>query len=72
MKINVKAMPGAKKAFVKKIDDSSFQVAVKELPTQGQANDAVIDALADFLKIGSSRVKIISGWSSRQKIIEIS
>lgn len=71
MKIFVKAKPNAKKERVEKINDANFAVFVKEPPIKGKANEAIIKALADFMGIASSRLKIISGTASRQKIIEI-
>ena len=71
MKIFIKAKPNSKKEFVEKISDTNFVVAVKEPPIKGKANQAIIKALADFIGIAPSRLKIISGAVSRQKIIEI-
>ena len=71
MKINVKAKPSAREEKVEKIDDQNFVVSVVEPPEKGKANEAIRNALAVYFKIGSSRVKIFSGYSSRNKIIEI-
>jgi hypothetical protein len=71
MKINVKAKPSSREEKVEKIDDQNFIVSVKEPPEKGKANEAIRNALAIYFKTGSSRVKIVSGYSSRNKIIEI-
>ena len=71
MKINVKAKPSAKEEKVEKIDEQNYIVSVKEPPIKGKANEAIKNALAVYFKTGSSRVKIVSGYSSRNKIIEI-
>jgi uncharacterized protein YggU (UPF0235/DUF167 family) len=71
MKIFVKAKPSAREEKVEKIDDNNFVVSVKELPEKGKANEAIRNALAVYFKIASARVKIVSGYSSRNKIIEI-
>ena len=71
MKINVKAKPNSKIEKIEKIDDNNFVVSVKEPPEKGKANEAIRNALAVYFKTGSSCVKIISGYSSRNKIIEI-
>lgn len=71
MKINIKAKPNAKEEKVEKIDDSNYVVSVKEPPIKGKANEAIRNALAVYFKTSSSRVKIVSGYSSRNKIIEI-
>jgi hypothetical protein len=71
MKIYIKVKPKSKKEFVKKIDDTHYVVAVSEPPTEGKANNAVIEALAEFFQTPKSQIFIISGKSSRQKIVEI-
>jgi hypothetical protein len=71
MKISVKAKPNSKEEKVEKIDDENYIVSVKEPPIKGKANEAIRNALAVYFKTSSSRVKIVSGFSSRNKIIEI-
>ena len=71
MKINVKAKPNAREEKVEKIDESNFVVSVKEKPEKSKANVAIRNALAVYFKIASARVKIVGGYSSRNKIIEI-
>ena len=71
MKINVKAKPNAREEKVEKIDENNFVVSVKEPPEKGKANDAIRNALAVYFKTASARVKIVSGYSSRNKVVEI-
>jgi uncharacterized protein len=71
MKIFITAKPNAKEVKVEKIDDTHFAVAVKEPPRQGMANMAIAKALADYLGVVPSRVRLLSGFSSRQKVFEI-
>lgn len=71
MKIFVKVKIKAKKEFVKKIDDTRYIVSVKEPPVQGKANQAIIEALAEYFGISKSNIKIVSGFTSKQKIIEV-
>ena len=71
MKINVKAKPSSREEKVEKIDENNFVVSVKEPPEKGKANEAIRNALAVYFKTASARVKIVSGYSSRNKIIEI-
>ena len=71
MKIFVKAKPNAKEELVEKIDSAHFAVSVKEPPVQGRANQAIVKALAEFFGISASRVTIISGHTSRSKLIDI-
>jgi len=71
MKINVKAKPSSREKKVEKIDEQNYIVSVTEPPVKGKANEAIRNALAVYFKTASSRVKIVSGFSSRNKIIEI-
>ncbi len=71
MKIFVKAKPSAKEEFIKKIDGINFVVAVKEPPRKGKANKAIIKALAEYFNIAPSAVRLVSGFSAKQKVFEI-
>ena len=72
MKIFVKAKPYAKQKEIVKIDDTHFVVSVKEPPIKGRANQAIIKALAKYFDCEKENVKIVSGYTSRQKIVGIS
>ena len=71
MKIFVKAKPNSKEEKVERIDENHYIISVKELPVRGKANESIRNALAIYFKTSSSRVKIASGYNSRNKIIEI-
>lgn len=72
MRIFVKAKPGAKKSSVEKVDGSHFIVSTPARPQQGKANQAVAKLLAGYFDIAPSRVRIVSGGSSKLKVFEIS
>lgn len=71
MKIQVKAKPGSREEKVEKLEDGSFVVWVKELPIQGKANIAILKVLATYFKVSPSEVRLVSGFSSKQKVFEI-
>lgn len=71
MKIFVKAKPGAKEERVEKIDDTHFAVKVKEPPIGGRANAAIIEVLARYFNVERNRARLVSGQTSRNKIVEI-
>jgi hypothetical protein len=71
MKISVKAKPNSREEKVEKIGENDFIVSVKERPEKGKANEAIRNALAVYFKVASSRIKIVSGYASRNKIVEI-
>ena len=85
MKINVKAKPAAREERVdpptlelwqarkdsNPDGDNSITVWVKEPPVQGRANAAIARALAEYFEVSNSQVRLVSGFSSRQKVFEI-
>ena len=71
MKISVFAKPKSSKEFIEKTDEKNFVVAVRESATDGRANMAICKALAKYFKVSFSQVMIVSGATSRHKIIEI-
>jgi hypothetical protein len=71
MKIFVKVKPGAKEERVEKIDDINFKVQVTQPPEKGKANLAVIKALAEYFNLNRSSIQIVSGSTSKLKVIEI-
>lgn len=71
MKIFIKVKTGAKVESVKQVDSTHFVVAVSARPEKGKANEAVLKALCEYLKIPFWRFCITSGHTSKEKIIEI-
>lgn len=71
MKILVKAKPQAYEEKVEKIDDTHFVVHVKEPPVNGLANKGIAKVLAEYFKVSQSRVKVVKGFTSKQKVVEI-
>jgi uncharacterized protein (TIGR00251 family) len=71
MRITVLAKPAARVPSIATDDGRRFTVAVTEPPREGRANAAIIRAVAEHFEVAPSRVHIVSGWSSRNKILEI-
>ena len=71
MRIFVKEKPNAKETIVRRIDETHFEVSVKEPPVQGRANEAIVGALAGYFNISLSQIQMVSGWSSRNKIFDV-
>ncbi len=71
MKIFIRAKASAKKDEVVRIDSTHFRVSVKDPPVDGRANKAIERAVADYLDIPPSRVKVISGQASKQKVVNV-
>lgn len=71
MRVYVTAKPRAKRKGLEKIDETHFAVAVKEPARDGRANAAIAKALAKHFNVSPSRVRLVSGLSSRRKLFEI-
>ncbi len=71
MRIFIKVKTNSAKPGIEKMDENNFVVRVKESPIKGMANEAVMNALAEYFKAANWRVKIIGGITSKNKIVEI-
>ena len=49
----------------------AYIVSVKERPIEGRANEAIIKLLAEHFKVPRSKVRLISGATSKRKVVEI-
>lgn len=70
MKINVRAIPGAKQNSIK-LDGDVCRVYTTARANDGRANEAVIKLLAAHFKVARSKIKILRGHTSRNKLVEI-
>lgn len=70
MRIHVLLKPGAKEP---KIEQSNgiFRISVKAIAKENEANIELVNALSDYFGIAKSRISIVSGFNSRNKVIEI-
>ena len=70
-KIWVTVKPQASRESVTKLSDGSYRVTCHAAPRDGEANEAVIKLLAQYLRVPKSAIKIIRGSSGRKKLIEV-
>jgi len=70
-KIFVKVKAGAKSESVRKIGENCYVVSVKEPPVEGKANAAVTKLLAEHFDKSVSQVRITSGRTAKNKIVEV-
>src|SRR5262244_1533438 len=67
----VRVQPRAKRnAVVGELGDA-LKIAVTAPPIDGRANEACVEFLADLLDVPGSSIKIVSGHSSRNKVIRV-
>ncbi len=63
----VRAQPGARRAGVQGEQNGALKVAVTAPPTDGKANEALVDVLRQALGLKRSQVELLSGPTSRDK-----
>jgi uncharacterized protein (TIGR00251 family) len=72
LRVRVRVRPGASRTSVGgRYGDESLVVAVSARPVDGQANRAVVLALADAFEVRRSAVMVLSGHTSRDKAVFI-
>ena len=71
MKISVRVKPNAKQEKIEKVNEGQFLIRVKEKPQEGKANKAVIKVLSEYFEVPQSRIVLLKGQSSKEKIFEI-
>lgn len=72
MRITVHAKPGSRKGPLVEVgEDGLLTVFLKERAVDGAANEGLIAAVATHFATRKSAVTIVSGHSSRHKIVEV-
>lgn len=71
MKLSLKVQPGAKKDEWCGEFDGGYRVRITAPPVDGKANAHLIKFLAKHFGLKKSQINLISGETSRNKVIEI-
>jgi len=71
MRLEIKVFPKSKERKVIRNEKNSFQVRVQQAAENNKANQEAIKALADYLGVAKSQIRIIRGQKSRVKIVEV-
>ena len=70
-RLRVRVAPGGRRAAVVGRHCDAWKIRVAAAPERGRANDEVVTLLASALAIPRADVRLVTGLSSRDKIIEI-
>lgn len=71
MKITVALKPNSRHRHEVVKTSSGFTIYVKEPPIEDRANQAAIALLAKYFNVPKSRVRLVRGATSKQKVFEI-
>ncbi|NJL68127.1 MAG: DUF167 domain-containing protein [Microcoleus sp. SM1_3_4] len=69
--LTVKVKPNSKQQSIQEQPDGSLIVHLKSPPIDGKANQELIVLLAKKFNLSKSSIAIKSGFSSRNKLVEI-
>jgi uncharacterized protein len=70
-RLRLRVSPGAARTELAGRHGDAWKVRVTAAPERGRANDAVVALLADRLGVPRRSVSVVSGQSSRDKVIEL-
>ncbi|MEJ5239931.1 MAG: DUF167 domain-containing protein [Anaerolineales bacterium] len=61
----------SRNAIVGVLDDGTIKVHLTAPPVEGEANQALLDFLAEVLDVPKSRLEIVAGHNGRDKLISV-
>ena len=71
MLIKVRVTPNAKMASVTKVSETELEVRVDEVAVEGRSNKRLIEILSKHFNVPKSRIRIVRGERSRDKIVDV-
>ncbi len=69
--IEVKVEPRSSKKGIAGVFDNMLKVKVTAPPVEGEANEQLIEVLAEVVGVRKSSISIVRGQSSKRKTVEI-
>jgi uncharacterized protein len=67
----VRVQPRAKRNAVQPAAGGGVKVYVTAPPEDGRANEAVVEAIAEWLGVKRRQVEIVSGATNRNKVVRV-
>jgi uncharacterized protein (TIGR00251 family) len=69
--LSVRVHPGARKNGITGTHAGAVKIALTTPPTDGRANEALIALLAELLRLPRARITLLTGATSRTKLLSI-
>ena len=69
--LRLRVAPGSARAAVVGRHGDAWKVRVAAAPERGRANDAVVALLAETLGLPRGGVRVLSGHTARDKVVEL-
>ena len=67
----VRVQPRASRSELVGVHGDAMKVRLSAPPVDGAANEALVELIAELLGVGRRAVRIVSGESSRSKVVEV-
>ncbi|OGH86333.1 MAG: YggU family protein [Candidatus Magasanikbacteria bacterium RIFOXYC12_FULL_33_11] len=71
MRLNIKVIPKSSLNKIIKLSDTELKVKLTSPPVDGEANKKLIEILSKEYKVAKSKIKIVKGETSKNKVVEI-
>ncbi len=71
-RLPVRIQPRASKNEISRMENGGLKIRLTAPPIDGAANEALVRFLADMLSVSKSKIEVVSGLTSRDKIVRIS
>jgi uncharacterized protein (TIGR00251 family) len=69
--VSVRVHPGARKNGVSGVHAGAVKVSLTTPPVDGRANEALIAFVGEMLRVPRGRVNLVSGLTSRSKVLRV-
>ena len=69
--IKIKIVPASSKNKIVGVYNNALKIAITAPPVEGKANKKCITYLAKYFDVAKSKIEIISGQTSKNKLIKI-
>jgi uncharacterized protein (TIGR00251 family) len=71
VRIEVHVQPRASKTQLAGLHGGRLKIRLAAPPVDGAANVALVEFIAEKLGVAKSRVRVVAGVTSRQKVVEV-
>ena len=71
MKVNVRVIPKSSQKMVQSELDGCLKVKLTAAPEKGKANKQLVEVLAEHYKVSKSKIRILKGAASKNKIVDV-
>lgn len=67
----VRVQPRASRSEIVGVHGDAMKIRLSAPPVDGAANEALVELIAEVLGVGRRAVRIVSGETSRSKVVEV-